>query len=647
MYQVFYIENDEEITSIIDRLRKSDATEIFFAVSPRALILQSVVSLKLLKKEASGQKKQIAIVVNDNESKMKIEKAGILALDSLKGMDEGDEIKENFSAEIKIKNNNQRNYKNNMEKESKKGRLQKIGTEEFFNEKENIKGKSLPQKKEIGKMRINEINTVSKSNDSISEKGTVFSKNSLDVQRENPSFSYIPEKNFEEVTPNFGDRKNYIRNPGGVDGSRNMDPYKEKLLEGFFRPETRLDDFNQMSSKISGEKTEKISVVSHKMKKAVIGFFAVCLIAAAVLAYVFAPKASITVFAKNEAKKIDANIKGSAKETGVTVSELVIPAKIIEKEDSLSISFKSTGTKASSSDASQKAKGKITIYNEYGKDPQQLVATTRFLSSSGKLFRLTKGVTIPGMVENKPGSIEADVIADSPGEEYNIGSSNFKIPGFEGGAKYDKFYAKSAASMSGGVSKSGGVSAISQSDLDNAKKNSEAKIKDQLKEKIKNEAGAGYVLLPEAFEETIAESSSDSRLNEAIGSFNYTVKGKIKAVVFLEGAVQKIAAGLYERNNNPVSDYSSIKISYGTSSVDFSAETLNIKFSAAVPSSADINLSELKKNLLGKNDAEIKEILNAYPRIEKIDVDFWPKFMSQRIPQYASRVTVELKNSSD
>ena len=86
MYQIFYIDIDEEITSIIDRLRKSKTTENFFVVSPRALLLQSVVSLKLLRKEAEREKKQIAVVVNDQEAKVKIEKSGILALSSLKGL---------------------------------------------------------------------------------------------------------------------------------------------------------------------------------------------------------------------------------------------------------------------------------------------------------------------------------------------------------------------------------------------------------------------------------------------------------------------------------------------------------------------------------------------------------------------------------
>ncbi len=77
---------------------------------------------------------------------------------------------------------------------------------------------------------------------------------------------------------------------------------------------------------------------------------------------------------------------------------------------------------------------------------------TRFLALDGKIFRLTKGITVPGakIVEGKiiPSSIEAAVIADQPGEAYNIGPvSRFSIPGLKGTPKYEAFYAESKADI--------------------------------------------------------------------------------------------------------------------------------------------------------------------------------------------------------
>ena len=70
-----------------------------------------------------------------------------------------------------------------------------------------------------------------------------------------------------------------------------------------------------------------------------------------------------------------------------------------------------------------KAIGNITIINESSLD-QPLVATTRFLSEDGVLFRLKERVTVPSQ-----GQIEAEVYADKEGESGNIGSSSFTIPG--------------------------------------------------------------------------------------------------------------------------------------------------------------------------------------------------------------------------
>ncbi len=69
----------------------------------------------------------------------------------------------------------------------------------------------------------------------------------------------------------------------------------------------------------------------------------------------------------------------------------------------------------------KKAEGSVTIYNEFSNAPQPLVATTRLETSDGKIFRIVKGVTVPGTTlvdgEIKPGAIEVQVVADQPGSD--------------------------------------------------------------------------------------------------------------------------------------------------------------------------------------------------------------------------------------
>ncbi|HHE45761.1 MAG TPA: hypothetical protein ENL05_00200, partial [Candidatus Moranbacteria bacterium] len=87
-HQTFYIDIDEEITSIIERLKKARAREIIVVVPKRALLIQSIINLRILKKEADEMGIQLMVVTQDKLGKILIEKAGILVqqkMDDLSG----------------------------------------------------------------------------------------------------------------------------------------------------------------------------------------------------------------------------------------------------------------------------------------------------------------------------------------------------------------------------------------------------------------------------------------------------------------------------------------------------------------------------------------------------------------------------------
>ena len=77
MAQIFYIESDEEIIGAIGRLRHSEDAENYFVFPKRALILQSIINLRLFQKEAQKMNKTIILVTQDEVGRMLAEKAGI------------------------------------------------------------------------------------------------------------------------------------------------------------------------------------------------------------------------------------------------------------------------------------------------------------------------------------------------------------------------------------------------------------------------------------------------------------------------------------------------------------------------------------------------------------------------------------------
>ncbi len=211
------------------------------------------------------------------------------------------------------------------------------------------------------------------------------------------------------------------------------------------------------ASKVSIKKADKFFRGSRKMKKdfeiaRVSGgakkffvFFAGIFILLAVLAaaYFFFPKATLTLQLKNQEKSATLDLTATEQISEINTADKTLPAKFEQITKEFTEDFDSTGSK----DGGAKATGQAVIYNEFSGENQPLVATTRLQTDDGKIFRITKNVVVPGMTniggETKPGAIEVEIIADQPGESYNIiDPTSFKIPGFQDTpAKYEKFYA--------------------------------------------------------------------------------------------------------------------------------------------------------------------------------------------------------------
>ena len=72
-----YLDNDDEITSVIDKLKGSDFSSVDLVIPKEALVLKSVVNLKLLKKQAESLGKEIVVVTQDKVGKKLAAQIGI------------------------------------------------------------------------------------------------------------------------------------------------------------------------------------------------------------------------------------------------------------------------------------------------------------------------------------------------------------------------------------------------------------------------------------------------------------------------------------------------------------------------------------------------------------------------------------------
>lgn len=75
--QSIYFESGDEITSAVDKIKSAESNTLDIVIPKEALLLQSVVNLKLLKRQAENLGKEITIVTQDRVGKKLAEQIGI------------------------------------------------------------------------------------------------------------------------------------------------------------------------------------------------------------------------------------------------------------------------------------------------------------------------------------------------------------------------------------------------------------------------------------------------------------------------------------------------------------------------------------------------------------------------------------------
>ncbi|HBI16736.1 MAG: hypothetical protein UR60_C0008G0006 [Candidatus Moranbacteria bacterium GW2011_GWF2_34_56] len=596
MHQIFYIDANEEVNSIISKIRKSNSKYNILVIAQGALLMQSAVSLKLIKREVDTLDKKVMMIIRDERAASIASKIGFpvkKSLEEVKGLNaqaipKKTDIQSNMS--MNSKNNHSQDLSNIV---SKNNRLVNLGSDSF-----------------------------------VSVSGVVEPKKDLKEIKEDKSLK--DDVYFSELAP---------------ENSEKSDAFLEQQ-EDAFRNLFVQQDKNELP------KQKKETHSSGGVLK-FIGIFAVIVLVliGSIAAYFWLPSANVTIFPikKSENFNLKLNIAEDAENSSDYQNDLInLETEIIEKESTLSLNFDATGQKG---DSNQKAKGKITIYNEFSETSQILVVTTRFMSNDEKLFRLLKTVTVPGMTVKdgkvEAGKVEAEIVADEAGEKFNIKEAEFKIPGFKGSTKYDKFYAKLIEETKGGGSSESNLKMVSKSDIESAKFKTEEQLKNQLRDNIKNSIGEENMLLDDAVAFEVTDFSVFPEEGSITEKFEYQVKMKVKGLSFSHKKLDDEISKYIENNFNQKNSFMkliSFENNYGHADIDFTKKTIKMDVSINAKLRSEINREELSKNLAGKNKDELGEVVKNYPEINKVEVMISPSFLANSFPRYPSKIKVSISN---
>jgi len=629
MHKTFYIEVDEEISSVIDKLHKSSAEENYFVVTKRAMVLQSIVNLKLLKREADKLKKNIILVTADEKMAKMAERAGISTQSSMEGLefsetDHSDNKEEKIDVEV-----------TDFSIKSDKKSFVNVGSDEYSEGLEKSNSDYMGDtEKEVDSEKKIEVTVSTPS----AKKKTI--RTMTDLKRRTGSEAQAISSRIKKPVKNIPQQPTRITRKENYDIKESfetfLDPQKEEKIGKIFN--------NCQGAALSPKKIEEKGNGNGNFIFTLLLLGMIFL--AGAVAYVFVPNAEVVAYLDSEKKDLvlDVEIDGNLQVSDV--DGLKITANVVEKESEIVFSGEATGVSETSG---QKSKGNLVVYNEYSNSEQPLVATTRFETEDGKIFRLVKGVVVPGLSvlggKSVPGAIEVEVVADAPGDSFNIDATSFTIPGFKGTDKYKKIYAKSTKPMLGGGISEGVVKIVSQEDIDAAKKKSEDLIKEKIIGMMEAELKENEMLVRQSFEMEVIDSTPYAKSGDLKNSFDYQIKVKAKAFAVLKENVDKIVFATYSRENKKTYEYEveDISVDFQSAKSDFENNKAELKIAATIFAKPIFDGVGFKENLTSKVESEIRDIMKGYPQVKNLEINVNPSFIS-KMPKFENRITLEIRD---
>ncbi len=354
---------------------------------------------------------------------------------------------------------------------------------------------------------------------------------------------------------------------------------------------------------------------------------------AAFLVYFNTGSANVTINPATTDLSFQLAVVASDSTAAVNTSTLTIPGQTFTIKKTVSQTFNATGSK----DVAQKARGSIVLSNT-GSAPQSLIATTRFESSDGHIFRSLTAAVVPAAKGSTPGTAEVQVIADKIGADYNVPAGNFTVPAFKeqgNTAKYQSITGTSKVAMHGGTS--GKATVVTQDDFNKAKDLLTVQLKQAVSDETKSQT-EGLKVVNDA-DIVIDAPTSTASVDDAADTFTMTLGGTLKTAGFKESDLQKLLAAYVNSKYQLDIVFEKLKLDYSSTTFDDAAHALHMNLAVTGPGYAKVDENKIVADLLGKKQAQIESYLKSVPGITSANVLLSPLWV-RSVPKNSDKVHV-------
>lgn len=570
MDEIIYLEQDEEIPSVIDKLRNIEGKSIALVVPKEAAVLQSVINLKILKREAENLEKEISLVTQDKIGRNLASQVGLSVYDNIQS--------------------------NRPIIQSPRPEPEVIETIELdMSEKKEIKPPSGV------KVNYYQGPTLSESNDKLTtQRAGIFGLTKPQVNNDFDQTSYQePEKGHISArslsTDNFISSSNYQNRPSNQ--------YQSKQI-------------------VNHQSPDRAKQLRSKKLKLFLGLLILLLIMG--LFYFYYLKAVVILAMTSEPLEKNIDILVDSNITKLDIDRSAISGELQETEKESKQTYSATGTK----DVGEKTTGVLKVTNPTG-DQQIISSGTEFKSADNLSFLATESITVPkatasvdslGNVVKLSGTANIKVQAKEAGENYNVSPTSFVIIG------NSRITAENIAVLTGGSSRK--VTIISEDDVNKAKD----ALFQQLQEDNKNELikkSDPQTIDSNSISHNIVSFNINKNIGDEIDSFEATLKLHSRTLSFLENDYRQMIADILNKELSSdkellLSENDEITTNFNQPDYSTGIMTLNGKVKTNMVTK--INDEDLKKNITGKNKTNSLAEINKISGVSSAQINLQPSW---------------------
>lgn len=338
--------------------------------------------------------------------------------------------------------------------------------------------------------------------------------------------------------------------------------------------------------------------------------------------YWYLPRAQVMIFveAKSLEKELEVVVDPSL--TLLNVEGKQIPGETVEVKVKASKELETTGEKL----VGDKARGEVNLYN-FTSSSKSFKQGTSIVGPDSLEFSLDVDVIVASASSTfdeewreviTPGKTKLSVTAADIGPEYNLASeSEFKVKEYS----FSSYRAKNEKAFSGGTSRK--IRVVSGEDQEELLTELTSELKEKVKEELSKKTVEGKKILEEGILTSVTSREFDKAVGAEAEKLKLELEMKAKTLAYSQSDLDVLLEKVIADSVPPdfVLKKTETKILEGEIKEEGKAIFKVHLKAGLVP---DLDLEEIKKNLVGKYPEIGKEYLGSLPNFVKADIAITP-----------------------